>query len=174
MTPLLITLITAHYAAIAAGPSPHECALLALTGIAEAEDLRLGPGHWRLARIVGEQAATCERAQQLVAIARQETAWDSSAVSSAGACGITQVRSCDAEGTVQGLECCDSYEDRGYHCRPRCEWLLETANAISWTSSWLDDFGWSPRHYVGSTNPEVYGTYTASSDEHLRNARRRN
>ncbi len=150
-------------------PSPHDCALLAISRIASHDGARLSRGHWRVARIVGEIASTCDEATALIAIARQESTWTSSAISDAGACGITQVRSCDAPGTWPDMPCCEGYQRGGHHCRPTCEELLDTRTALIWTRDWLRDRGgWDPHRYVGARDPAIGAGYVERADEWLR------
>ena len=149
--------------------TPGDCALLAMSRIAAHDGARLGRGHWRVARIVGEISSTCDEATALIAIARQESTWSSSAVSDAGACGITQVRSCDAEGTWDDMPCCPGYQRGGHHCRPTCEELLDTRTALLWTRDWLRDRGgWDPHRYVGARDPSIGEGYVERAEEWLR------
>ena len=159
----------ADCATTTAPTSPHDCALLAMTRIASTEGARLSRGHWRVARIVGEIAADCDEATALIAIARQESTWSSSAVSDAGACGITQVRSCDAPGTWGDMPCCEGYQRGGHHCRPTCEALMDTRTALLWTRDWLRDRGgWDPHRYVGARDPAIGAGYVERAEEWLR------
>ena len=150
---------------------PTDCALLAMARIASTEGATVGRVRWAVARTSGELADTCEEATALVALSRQESTWTPSAVSHAGACGVTQVRSCDAPGTWDDMPCCDEYRQGGHHCRPRCEWLLETEHAMAWTLAWLRDRGgWDPWRYVGARNPEVGAGYVERAEGWLRMA----
>lgn len=168
--------VPACYAECAALPSEPverplsapDCALLGMARIAAHDGWRLSAGHWRVAALIGSIAETCDEAFALVAISRQESTWNSGAVSHAGACGITQVRSCDAEGTFD-IPCCDTYTQGGHHCRPTCEWLLDTGNALWWTAQWLRDRqGWNPEAYVGARDPAIGAGYVGRAEEWLR------
>ena len=154
-------------------PPPPDCALLAMARIASTEGATVGRGRWHVARTAGELADTCEESIALVALSRQESTWTPSEVSHAGACGVTQVRSCDAEGTFPGgMSCCDEYRQGGHHCRPTCEWLLRPENGLAWTLAWLRDRGgWDPWRYVGARNPEVGAGYVERAEGWLRMAR---
>lgn len=152
---------------------PTDCALLAMARIASTEGATVGRGRWHVARTIGSLSDTCEEATALVAIARQESSWGPSAVSRAGACGVTQVRSCDAPGTFDAMPCCDTYRDGGHHCRPRCDWLMRPENAIQWSRDWLRDRGgWDPRRYVGARDAAVGEGYVGRAEGWLRMAQR--
>jgi hypothetical protein len=145
--------------------SPMDCALLAMARIASAEGATIGRGRWAVAVTIGEIAQDCEEATALVALTRQESTWDPSAVSHAGACGVTQVRSCDAPGTWESMPCCDEYRAGGHHCRPTCAWLQVPEHAIGWTAAWLRDRdGWDPTRYVGARDPAVGAGYVARAE----------
>lgn len=147
---------------------PTDCALLAMARIASAEGATVGRGRWNVARTIGALSDTCEEATALVALTRQESTWTPSAVSHAGACGVTQVRSCDAEGSWDAMPCCDEYRHGGHHCRPRCEWLASPENAVGWTLAWLRDRGgWDPAAYVGARDPEVGAGYVGRAVQWL-------
>ena len=146
--------------------TPADCALLAMARIASEEGATVGRGRWRVALIAGELAQTCEEAVALVAIARQESTWTAGAVSHAGACGVTQVRSCDADGSWSDMPCCDEYRAGGHHCRPRCEWLADPRHAMGWTLAWLRDRdGWDPARYVGARDPAVGAGYVERAEQ---------
>lgn len=147
--------------------STEDCALLAIARIAQHDGARVGRGHWRLAAVVGEVSASCFEAQALVALTRQESTWNSRAVSELGACGISQVRSCDAPGTFD-VPCCDGYRMGGHHCRPTCEALMDTRTALLWTRDWLRDRdGWHPEAYFGAPGTEASRAYAERAEEWL-------